>query len=321
MTAVVLLVLGGAAGSATAAMSVIYDLDPAAREIVLPSSGASGLDGSRGAFRQEGSNGHLFAGATDAPYRLGKVSGAALATMSVEGIAATLRAQVDACVIDGRDYGCASHLAFVDEITVAYSDGPVPVHPRGRTRYPLPPPPPDSPGARLTAAMRLLAATDSPYGGSYASRVHFYVTPAMIRGMARGLGPHHNLARNGKPHFRTWRAVLPGLARGGGVWLEMFHASGNRVTGHFGADLWRDGPRDFLGLFGRVGGSVDAVHFLIAGAARKPGGATGCASPMACVWALAGTGPNAAILRNGAGAYRVGDQAAEWLQEHYISLH
>src|SRR5690348_12385994 len=69
--------------AASAATSIIYDLDSAASAIVNPADGSPGLTPARGALRQEGSSGHLFGGAADAPYRIGKVNGAALANMGV----------------------------------------------------------------------------------------------------------------------------------------------------------------------------------------------------------------------------------------------
>src|SRR5438445_8227254 len=122
--------LGALAAPAAAATSIIYDLDPTASQIVRPADGSPGLGPARGALRQEGSSGHLFEGAADAPYRIGKVSGTALATMTVSQMAAALRHQIDdGCVIDGRDYGCTSGLVAVDEIGNAFNDGPPPKAP------------------------------------------------------------------------------------------------------------------------------------------------------------------------------------------------
>jgi hypothetical protein len=318
------------------AMSVVYDVDAAASEIVDPSDGSPGVGPERGAYRQEGSSGHLFRGAADAPNRIGKVSGHAIATMTVAEIVAALREQIDGgCVIDGRDYGCTSGLVAVDEIGNRFNDGPPPKAPVRRFAsrraaraagppppVPLPPVDPFSAGARFTAAMAILDAIPAPGGGSYASRVHVYAAPAMVTAIGTGLGPNHNLGRDGKPHFSTWRGVMPGLARAGGVWLEMYHGSPGRGVSAFSAAEWRSGPKDFAEVFTGFRGTASRVHFLLTATGMPPGGPRGaCSTPMACTWALASLpGVNARILANGPGAYRVGVQAAEWVGQYNLRL-
>ena len=297
LTSAIALAAVAAPATAGAATSILYDLDPHVREIVRPSDGSRGLGPERGALRQEGSSSHLFGGESDAAYRLGKVSAYDLAPMSAAQIAATLRAQIDGtCRIAGRDYGCRSHLVTVDEVGSAYSDRA------------------GSAGQRLLQAMNALEKP-SPWGGTYASRVHFFVAPAVTSQFAAARGRHHNLGRDGKPHFPTWTYAMAAVAHGGGARLEMYHATGG-VRRPFSAGEWRRGPRDFMELYQRAGGKPDRVHFLMTGSPQRPPGAGGCATPMRCTWKLASLpGPNASILANGAGAYRVGDQAAEWLRE------
>ncbi|MEW6582404.1 MAG: hypothetical protein AB1416_06555 [Actinomycetota bacterium] len=291
-------VLAAPAG-AGAAMSILYDLDPHVREIVRPSDGTRGVGPARGAHRQEGSTSHLFAGDADTRYRLGKVPAAELAGMAPAQIAATLRRQIDGtCTIAGRDYGCRSHLVTVDEIDGAFSDRA------------------GNAGRRLLTAMRMLERP-SPYGGTYASRVHFFIAPTMTAQFAAARGRHHNLGRDGKPHFPTWTYAVAAVARGGGAWLEMYHARGG-VRTPFSAGEWRRGPRDFLSLYTRSGGKAERVHFVMTGTAQPPPGRLpACSGPMSCTWALASRpGANARILANGPGAYRVGDQAADWVREY-----
>lgn len=284
--------------SAGAAMSILYDLDPFVRDIVQPADGSPGVDASRGAFRQEGSTSHLFGGEADAPYRLGKVSAWDLKPLSADQIASRLRAQIDGgCTIDGRDYGCQSHLVTVDEIGSAFSDR------AGDLGY------------RLAQAM-LILEKPSPYGGTYASRVHFFVAPVVTSQFAAAKGRNHNLGRDGKPHFPTWQYAMSAMAHGGGAWLEMYHANGGVRKPFTGAE-WKKGPRDFLELLVRAGGKADRVHFLMTGTPFTPPGVPGCGSPMACTWALASLpGANAQILANGPGAYRAGEQAGEWLAQY-----
>jgi hypothetical protein len=311
-------------------MSLLYDVDAQVEEIVKGVDGHAGLGPDRGAYRQEGSTSHLFQGVDDAEHRVGKVSARVIAGMTPRAIADALRRQIDeGCVIDGRDYGCASHLVAVDEIGNTFNDGKPPKAPRRNFRsrraaraaglpppVPLPPVNPRSAGARLSAAMRMLEVP-SPYGGTYASRVHFYLAPALTSSIAAGLGPNHNLGRDGKPHFSTWRGVMPALARAGGVWLEMFHAETGARTA-FTAAEWRKGPTDFLDLFARAGGGAGRMHFLLTRVPAAPAGApAGCGDPMSCQWRMADLpGVNAQVTANGVGAYRVEEQAAAWLREH-----
>jgi hypothetical protein len=318
-----------APAAGNAAMSIVYDVDAAVSAIVRPADGSPGVGPARGAFRQEGSSGHLFGGAADASHRIGKVSGTALARMTTSEMARALRTQIDwGCVIDGRDYGCTSGMVAVDEVGNAFNDGPAPKAPsrhftsRREARAAGPPPPvplppvdPRSPGARFSAAMAVLDTLPAPGGGSYASRVHVYLGPAPVAAIGTGRGPNHNLGRDGKPHFSTWRAVMPGLARAGGVWLEMYHGSPGGASA-FTAAEWRTGPRDVSALFSSFGGDVARLHFMLT-ATGAPPGARGCATPMSCTWALASlAGANARILANGPGAYRVGAQAGEWLAQY-----
>jgi hypothetical protein len=302
-----LLALATVAPAAAAPMSVLYDGDAAVQTIVRPGDGLPGLDATRGAFRQEPSGGHLF-GAGDATHSIAKVNGAELARLSAAAIAAHLRTAVSqGC----GAFRCASHLVAVDEIGAPFSDG----RPRGVA---LPPVDPASPGAHLSAAMRLLD-TSSPYGGSYASRILFYIAPAVQTSIAAGRGPNHNLGRDGKPHFTTWRGVMPALARSGGVLLEMYHGSAGAAA-PFSAREWRTVPLAFLDVYHRqFGGPVANVHFMFTnvGSARPAGAPAGCATGMSCAWALAELpGVNATILANGPGVYRVGNQADEWIAQY-----
>lgn len=97
--------------------------------------------------------------------------------------------------------------------------GGLPSDPRGR-------------GARGRSARRVspknsgsLLDDPSDVGGTYASHVHFYLSPALFTSTGTGLGPYDNLGRNGKPHSRPWRAVMPGLALGGGNVARERHES------------------------------------------------------------------------------------------------
>ena len=306
------------------AMSLLYDRDPAVRAIVTPSDGQRALGPDRGAHRQEKSGGHLFAGPADAPYRVAKVNATEFTGLTARQIAARLRSAI---VHGCGAFGCASHLVSVDEAGISMSDGPPPkVAPRrfatraaarraGPPRFTLPPVDADSLGARFSKAMAMLDVP-SPYGGTYASRVHVYIAPAMSTAIAVGRGTHHNLGRDGKPHFRTWRGVMPGLARAGGLWLEMYHGNPGAGTSPMTATEWRRVVPQFLSVTSRYGGGWNQLHLVFTGGAALPKGAPpGCGpTAMACSWQLAtATAANRRVLANGPGAYAVGAAAAEWL--------
>ncbi len=174
-------------------------------------------------------------------------------------------------------------------------------------------PGPAHPGSRLARAMKILADTPAPWGGSYASRVHFFAAPAFTTAIAAGNGPHFTLNKSGTRHVRAgWRGVMPALARAGGVWLAMYHGDGAPLN----ARTWRLGPSRVADYLRRSGGDAGRLHFVIGGLASAPAGSVGCSTAMACHWALARERQNAAILANGVGAWRLGSRTGEVAREH-----
>lgn len=293
------------APAATSPMTLVYDLTDVVERLVDPPSGR-GLTPERGALRQDPGSGGMLAPGDNAPYRVGKVSGRDLEGMTAAQMAEALRLE-----IEEGSYGAGSHLVAIDEIGRRFGDGAPRVPRRGMR---LPPVDPSSPGARFAAAMRLLDVP-SPYGGTWASRVHVYLAPAVHTAIAAGRGPERNLGRDGKPHWSTWRGVMPGLARAGGVHLQMYSGVNGRAVS-FTAATWRSVPPAFLGLFGRYGGDASRVHFLFTGGTVPKGSPRGCGDAMGCTWALAEATPaGRAILANGPGVYRIGGDALAWLRE------
>lgn len=295
-----LMALGAIPATAPAALSILDDADAPVRQIVQPSDGSVGIDGPRGALRQEPSVGHLFGGAADARFRIGRIEAASLVTLPAKTIAARLRNQIDrGCVIGGRNYGCSSRMVVVYGVDARFAD-------RGTL------------GARFTAAMKLLQRP-APGGGTYAGRVHVMLAPSAIRQIAVGRGLDQNLDRAGTATLPRWRTVMPGLARAGGLWLQMYPH--DRRATPLSAGEWSTSLRDVTSLYLRAGGRTDRLHIMFTRAAKRPVGAPrSCASAMACQWALADRGIGARILRNGAGAYRVGAQAAEWRRQHNLRM-
>ncbi len=285
------------------ATGVLYDLDAAVREVVDPLDGAPGFTHARGALRQEPSTSGLFA-ADDDRAQMGKVTEEDLRGLPPEQIAGVLRE-----AIEESD----SHLVAFDELTPYESDPKGPVVKRGR----IPAPDPDSPGAHLAQAMAILD-TASPYGGTWASRVHIYVAPAVTSAIAAGRGPDRNWGRDGKARFRTYRTVMTGLARAGAVWIEAYHGKTVPLQS-FTVEEWRRAPAAFTAEYRRAGGDPSRLRFLITGTDAYPRGGPlppACTTPMACQWALAeGTAAGRSMLANGVGGYRLGAHARPWLAE------
>jgi hypothetical protein len=333
-------VTAGAPALAAAAprMSIVYDEQPAVRTLTDPAGPGAALGGPRGVFRQDPGIGGMFdpAGNDDA-YRVAKIDADALLPLSPEAMAAAIRHEID----DPETHN-TSGLVAIDEIGNAFNDGKVritykTVRVRGKririwsgnriivTRKgwriargkaaALPPVSPGTPGARLSSAMEILAATPYPGGGTYAQRVHIYVAPAFSTSIAAGRGPERNLGNDGKPHRATWRGVFPALAQAGGVWLEMYHSSRKAGITSFTAREWRTVPKGFLSYARRYQADQSRFHLVMTGDPAGPAGARGC-EPMACQWQLAAaTRAGAAMLATGPGAYRLGGLAGAWRAE------
>ncbi len=295
-----------ATATAQERLTLVYDEQQYVERLVNPASGP-GLTPARGALRQDPGAGGMLTGGDENPFKVAKVSGRALAGMSAAQMAAALKTQI----VQG-EYGATSHLVTIDEIGKTFGDE----RPRQMVRNAaLPAISPSSPGARFSAAMAMLN-TPSPYGGTWASRVHVYLAPAVHSAIGAGRGTHRNLGRDGKPHFQSWRGLMPGLALAGGVHLQMYHGAGaNRFA--FTATEWRTVPSAFVGLLGRYGGSASRVHFLFSDVGAPAGAPASCGAPVACEWTLAEATPaGKTVLANGPGVYRIGAEADAWLVEY-----
>ena len=297
-------------GSAVAALpapsTIVYDTTATTHQLVFPGSGA-GLSPARGALRLDPGRGGMFVSGNNSQFRISRVSGLALQNMSVDTMVATLKAQ-----ITRGTNGAEAHLVAIDELLETFGELP-PAHPKKGTR--LPPVNPHSPGSRFSDAMKILASEQSPWGGTWASRVQVYISPGIVSSIAEGLGPLHNLNAYGRPIRATWRAVMPGLALAGGLHLEMYHGTGTPLTA-FSARLWRTSPGAFLGLLREYHGRVSAVHLVFTSTTVPAGAPRGCGNPMVCSWALArSNSAGRAVLANGPDAYRLGRMDVQWLHE------
>ncbi len=284
------------------ARSILYDMDAAVREIVDPQDGGTGMGIARGALRQEPSTSGLFS-ADDEASLVGKVTEEDLRGLMADEIADVLVAAIDEA---------PGHIVGFDELTAYEADPRSPVVKGGR----IPPADPSSPGAQFAQALIALD-TPSPHGGTWASRVHVYVAPAVTSAMAAGRGPDRNLGRDGKAHFRTYRTVMTGLARAGAVWIEAYHGRTSPLT-PFTAAEWRTAPAAVTAEYRRAGGDPTRLHLLMTGTDAYPVGSLppGCTTPQRCQWVLAeATAAGRAMVANGVGAYRLGAQARPWLAE------
>jgi hypothetical protein len=324
---------------ATARMSIFYDEADAVRVLTDPSGPGAPIGGDRGAFRQDPGAGGVFDPAgRDSAFRIAKISASEITDLSPEAMADRIQEE-----IDDPSIANTSGLVAIDELGNTFNDGRAKItyswksvrgkrirvasHNRlvvTRNGYriakgaaPLPVIDPASPGSKLSVAMELLASRPYPSGGSYAERVHLYIAPAFGTSIAAGRGPHRHLGNDGKPHRATWRGVMPALARAGGVWIEMYHHSVARGVHTMTAREWRTVPVAMSRYARRFGADTSRMHLLMSAAGTGPAGASGCGTPMACQWALAGsTREGAAILANGPGAYRLGAEAGAWRTEY-----
>ena len=337
--ATVALAISPAIAAADARMSILYDEQDPVRVLTDRSGPGAPLTAERGVFRQDPGVGGIFdPQGRDSAYRVGKVSASEIQGLSPEAMADFIQDE-----IDDPEHPNTSGLVAIDEIGNSFNDGRakitysyvkvrgkrirvssinrIVVTKRGwkvkRGPAPLPVISPDSPGAKLSATMTILAARPYPAGGSYAERVHLYIAPAFSTSLAAGRGPHRNLGNDGKPHRATWRGVMPALARAGGVWLEMYHHSRALGVHSLKAKEWRTVPKVFATYAGTFGVDRARLHMVLSASPTVPAGATGCGAPMACQWTLAAATPaGAQMLANGPGAYRVGDQANAWRAEY-----
>lgn len=288
-------------------LTIVYDTAATTHKLVFPRKGP-GLSPTRGDLRQDGAPQGMYTPGSSAPYRVAKISGTALSRMTPSQMVAALEAQI----VRGT-YGAQSHLVAVDEMLENYGEPPPP---NPQSNPPLRPVNPNSPGARFTDAMQILASQQSPWGGTWASRVEVYVSPGMVTSIADGRGPLRNLGEHNKPIAHSWRGVMPGLALAGGLHLEMYHGSGTPLKA-LTATQWRAAPTAFIALLRRYGGSASQVHFMFTATTRPAGAPRGYGSAMQASWRLArSTASGRTVLANGPDAYRLGSSAAQWLAEY-----
>jgi hypothetical protein len=308
-------------------MSILYASTTEVGMLTAASGPGAPLSVDRGVYRQDpGHFGMFDPHGRNADFRIGKVNARSLMNLSPQEMADLIRGESDNPTVPNN-----TGLVAIDEIGNAFNDGRVRieyriVNVRGkryrvashnrivitrngwklvRGQASLPTVSPDSLGSRFSEAMRILAETPHGAGGSYADRVHVYIAPAFASSIGVGRGPHRHLGPDGKPHRATWRGVMPGVARAGGIWVEMYHFDGRSLVS-MSARLWRAIPQGFVGYARRFGADPSSIRLKFSGATNIPVGApAGCGDAMACQWALArSTAAGRALLANGVGVYR-----------------
>ena len=322
----------------TRRMTVLYDTDAGVAATLGPSTAMRALPW---IFRQEPSSSEpLAALGNNTSQRMVKVKAAELALQpSADAMAQVLREAVDRrCVTPAGVNTCGAHMASIDELTQAFSQSPSSTAPN-----------PNNPGVRLAKAMRSLQRDQSPWGGTYASRIHIYIAPGVSTSIAAGRGQFRTRGRDGKNHFRNYAWAVRALSRAGGAWLEMYHFRNTPTKTAFTPKEWRDVPTavaTFMQEQSPTTNPLNSLHLMMADAAPTvgcpilpPGPDTAVTrrarndirvlttpgpidvepdsgSPMACLWKRAQQGPvNQRITANGVGTHRVsGDTAAEFGQ-------
>ncbi len=233
-------------------MSILYATDPSVRDILADSSQMPGLPW---LFRQEPSNSGPGARlGVDNSQRMTKLNGASLAKMTSSQMFDALWKGVNrSCVTPAGINTCPAHLVAVDEIGAAFGrvEGDQGVN---------------VPGYRLKSAMETLAQIQSPWGGSYASRIHFYLAPGVSTAIAAGKGPAHNLGADGKVHWPDYSSVIDAFTTAGGVWLEMYHypTRGSART-PFTSTEWRTVPTAVAAFMAERGIEypLQSLHFVM----------------------------------------------------------
>ena len=237
----------------TKRMSILYATDPSVRDIL---AGSSQMPGLPWLFRQEPSNSGPGARlGVDNSQRMTKLNGASLAKMNSSAeMYDALKNGVDrTCVTPAGVNTCPAHLLAVDELGAAF--GRV----EGKQKW-------QTPGHLLQVAMGWLARSQSPWGGSYASRIHFYLAPGVSTAIAAGRGPAHNRGADGEVKWPDYSSVIDAFATAGGVWLEMYHypTRGSART-PFTSTEWRTVPTAVAAFMAERGIEypLQSLHFVM----------------------------------------------------------
>jgi len=197
--------------------SLLYDTDANVTVLTtgINSDGSTigpALTPDRGGVRQEPSGTNMMGeNARDNDARIAKINAKRLLGKTPGQMVNVIKEAVNGpCTLTVagviHDFGCRSHKVAIDEVSPAFAN------PRtGGDGYL---------GRNFSIAMRALARTSSPWGGTYASRVAVYVDAGVTVSISAGRGKNHNLNGHGRPQYAVFSDVMPGLAKAGAVWME-----------------------------------------------------------------------------------------------------
>jgi len=258
--ALALAVLLAAPALAAARTSIVYDEREAARTLLAP--GPDGRpDAPAGGWLQQAP------GAEDvlpAERRAGKVTAGA-PTAATPGLRGRDAAGVEAVLVEAiRRSG--AHVVFVDELGPAFR------------------------GAGGAAFADALARLDrpSPWGGTWARRVHVYV-PTLPDLLARPAAWAH-----------AWRA----LAGAGGVWFQTYRGD----MRPWSAGEWAVWAPAWRRRMAEAGGDPTRLHPVLSRGDQD------------AVWRAALTGEACALTANGPGAFRLGRDAAAFRSRYLAAF-
>jgi hypothetical protein len=245
-------------------MSVVYDFAGNAQVLFNGDGATPGLSSTTRSFRQ-------FPLGTPFPLErwLGKVGHLELKGKSPAAMAALMRSRMSKAKI-GHDID--SGFVAIDEVGVDLDDR--------------------ASGPALLEAMRILSRSrHATTGEPLSRRVIFYAAPKMVANVGSG-------------HDRDqWDSALAAARLSGGVFLQMYHAQGGRVTNVFSAQEWRD----YLPVWAQTV-PASRLHVLLSSDGRVTQDEQ---------WRRARQAPSGrAVLKNGVGAYRLGSraEALDWLR-------
>lgn len=248
--AALLALAAGGVTTASARTFVVYDEAAAIAALAAPGPDGRPVTAAAGWLQQQPGTVRVLPDEALAA-KVSTGAGSAV-TPSIRGMSA---AQIAATLTEAIR-GAGGHTVFVDELNTAY---------RGTAGEPL-------------AVALAMMDHPTPWGDTYARRVHVYVPtlPELIAAPER------------------WSAAWTALARAGGTWFQTYHGDLSPWT----AAQWAAWPAAFRQRMEAAGGDPAHLHPVLSRGDQD------------AIWAAALTGPACELTRNGVGAFRLGGDVA-----------
>lgn len=171
-------------------------------------------------------------------------------------------------------------------------------------------------GKGAAAAGTLRGAVEAAKGipaGPGKPTVYLDVGPRVMSAVAAGYGPDHNLGRDGKPRFATFRTLMGAAAAADGAFFQMYHLPGfGQPATPFTVEEWLRGPARVQAMLAAAVGDPAKMHFTFTDVTGMPPGypAGRATTPMGAQFDLARQPVNLGIFDNGLGAQNLGDPAS-----------